>query len=87
MRTRRPLKRDVKALTMKLLRKEYGDNLAKVDFSGPFEEEDLDVDVYLHEEPPDNADRIFRVWKSLSRAGYDVPIYVDLVKYLYEEDI
>jgi hypothetical protein len=87
MRKRRPLKKDVKALTMKLLREEYSDNLAKVDFSGPYAEEDLGADVYLHKEPPDNADRMYRVWKGLSRAGYDVTMDFDLVKYLYDEDM
>jgi hypothetical protein len=65
---------EVKELTEKLIQQEFGYWLIKMRFSGPFEEEDLDVDVFLKEEPADWVDRSYRIYSSLSEQGFDVLI-------------
>jgi len=65
---------EVKELTENLIQQEFGNWLIKMRFSGPFEEEDLDVDVFLKEEPADWVDRSYRIYCSLSEQGFDVLI-------------
>lgn len=65
---------DLKELTMNLIKQEFGDLVLDVQFSGPFEEEDLDVDVILNELPEDLPDRDIRIWHHLREKGFDVLI-------------
>ena len=65
---------DLKELTMNLIKQEFGDLVLDVQFSGPFEEEDLDVDVILKELPEDLPDRDTRIWHYLREKGFDVLI-------------
>jgi len=65
---------EVKELTEKLIQQEFGEWLMKVRFSGPFEWEDLDVDVFLKEEPTDLVDRSYHIRRCLREQGFDVLI-------------
>ncbi|HIE28842.1 TPA: hypothetical protein EYP66_16325 [Candidatus Poribacteria bacterium] len=65
---------EVKELTEKLIQQEFGKWLTKLRFSGPFEEEDLDVDVFLKEEPADWVDRSYHIHHCLREQGFDVLI-------------
>jgi len=65
---------DLKELTMNLIKREFGDLVLDVQFSGPFEEEDLNVDVTLKELPEDLPDRDIHIWNHLREKGFDVLI-------------
>ena len=72
-------KMDVKELTEKLMRHEFGEWLIELKFSGPFEEEDLDVSVILKEKPADLVDRSYRVHRRLRDEDFDVLIGYDVL--------
>jgi len=65
---------DLKEVTMNLIKREFGDLVLDVQFSGPFEEEDLEVDVILKELPEYLPDRDIRIWHHLREKGFDVLI-------------
>lgn len=65
---------DVKELTEKLIQQEFGEWLFKIRYSGPFEGEDLDVDIFLKEEPADFEDRDYRLYRCLREKDFDVLI-------------
>ena len=65
---------EVKELTTKLIQQEFGGWLVDMQFSGPFEEEDMDVDVILTEVPEDLVDRSYRIRSDLREQGFDVLI-------------
>lgn len=52
----------------------------KVHSLGPYEEEDLDVDVILKGEPPDLAERDIRIYRRLRDAGFNVLIGYDVLE-------
>jgi len=70
---------EVKELTEKLLRQEFGEWLVEMQFLGPFEGEDLDVNLILKEEPADLADRDYRIHRYLLDNGFDVLIGYDVL--------
>jgi hypothetical protein len=72
---------ELKELTTKLIQREFGEWLVELQFSGPFEEEDIDVDVILTEEPTDLVDRSYRIRRYLREQGFDV-----LIDYLLSDD-
>lgn len=65
---------DVKELTTILIEEEFGDFLFDLRYWGPHEEEDIDVDVILKEEPADLVDRSYRIRRRLISEGFDVLI-------------
>ena len=65
---------DIKELTDKLIQQEFGEWLLKTRYSSPFEEEDLNVDIFLKEEPADFEDRDYRLYRCLREKGFDVLI-------------
>jgi hypothetical protein len=72
---------ELKELTTKLIQQEFGEWLVDMQFSGPFEEEDIDVDVILTEEPEDLVDRSHRIRHYLREQDFDV-----LIDYLLSDD-
>jgi hypothetical protein len=64
----------VKELTGKLLQEEFGDHLVSLKFWGPFEDEDLNVDVLLRERVEDLPERDVRIHELLLKHGFDVLI-------------
>jgi len=72
---------DVKELTEKLIPQEFDQWLLKIRYSGPFEGEDLDVDIFLKEEPTDFEDRDYRLYRCLRKNGFDV-----LIDYKFPDD-
>ena len=70
---------DVKELTAKLIQQEFGEWLIDLKFSGPFEEEDLDVDIILKEMPADLGDRDDRIDRYLRNKDFDVLIGYDVL--------
>ncbi len=70
---------DVKELTGKLIQQEFGEWLIDMKFSGPFEEEDLDVYIILKEMPADLGDRDDRIDRYLWNEGFDVLIGYDVL--------
>jgi len=65
---------ELKELTMSLIKKEFGALVLDVRFDGPYEEEDLDVNVILKELPEDLPERDIRIWDHLREKGFDVLI-------------
>jgi hypothetical protein len=65
---------DLKELTMNLINQEFGDLVLDVQFSGPFEYEDLDVNVILKKLPEDLPDKDIRIWHHLREKGFNVLI-------------
>jgi len=72
---------ELKELTTKLIQREFGKWLVDLQFSGPFEGEDIDVDVILTERPKDLVDRSYRIRRYLREQGFDV-----LIDYLLSDD-
>lgn len=70
---------EVNELTTQLIQKEFDEWFISMQFSGPFEGEDLDVDVLLKEEPADLLDRSYRVHRRLRAEGFDVLIGYDAI--------
>ena len=69
---------DLKELTTNILKQEFGEYFVKVQFSGPYEDEDLDADVILREKPSDLASRSIRVRRRLWVEGFDVPMLYEV---------
>jgi len=65
---------DLKELTMNLIKQEFGDLVLDIQFSGPFEYEDLDVDVVLKEIPKNLLKRGAQIHRHLREKGFDVLI-------------
>jgi hypothetical protein len=53
--------------------------LLEMQFLGPFEGEDLDVNLILKEEPADLAERDYRIHRYLLDKGFDVLIGYDVL--------
>jgi hypothetical protein len=70
---------DVKDLATKLIQQEFGEWLIDMKFSGPFEGEDLDVDIILKEMPADLGDRDDRIDRYLRNENFDVLIGYDVL--------
>ena len=69
---------DVKELTAKLIQQEFEEWLIDMKFSGPFEGEDLDVDIILKEMPADSGERDDRIDRYLRDKNFDVLIGYDV---------
>ena len=69
---------DLKTTVTKIVREEMGDYLADLQFTGPYEAEDLFVIVELQREPDDFEERNSRMRDRVWALGYDVGILVDL---------
>lgn len=65
---------DLKKLTENLIKQEFGELVLSVQFKGPFEEEELDVDVTLKEFPEDLSKRSYTIYSYLWDRGFDVLI-------------
>lgn len=65
---------DLKELTMNLIKQEFSDLVLDIQFSGPFEYEDLDVDVVLKEIPKNLLKRGAQIHRHLREKGFDVLI-------------
>ena len=63
---------DVKELTTNLINKEFGDLLIDIRYWGPHEDEDLDADVVLKEEPIDLGEKEDKIYHYLREQGFDV---------------
>ncbi|MBM3239749.1 hypothetical protein FJZ31_25985 [Candidatus Poribacteria bacterium] len=72
---------ELKELVTKLIQQEFREWLVDLQFSGPFEEEDIDVDVILTERPEDLVDRSHRIRHYLREQDFDV-----LIDYLLSDD-
>ena len=59
-----------------LAQEQFGDLLKDVRFSGPFEEEDLDVDLILRKRIPFNevGAKLLNIYQPLEKEGYNVLI-------------
>ena len=69
---------DLKELTTHILKQEFGEYFVKVQFSGPYEDEDIDADVILREKPEDLTERSIRVRRRLWAGGFDVPMLYEV---------
>ena len=69
---------DLKEFSTNLLKQTFGEYLVDLRFSGPYEDEDLNVDVILNEEPADFEDRDIIVFKLLD-ADLDILIDYELL--------
>ena len=69
---------DLKELTTHILQQEFREYFVKVQFSGPYEDEDLDADVILQEKPADLTERSIRVRRRLWAKGVDVPMLYEV---------
>ncbi|MBM3241305.1 hypothetical protein FJZ31_33905 [Candidatus Poribacteria bacterium] len=69
-------RKTLKQHIINLAQVEFGNLLKKVRFSGPFEEEDLDVDLILRKKIPFNEldARLLNIYHPLEKKGYNVLI-------------
>ncbi|MFN4179127.1 MAG: hypothetical protein ACK4I8_02345 [Armatimonadota bacterium] len=79
-------KRQAEKLMESLAKKELGDSLMGIRCHGPYEEEDLDVDLLLNEEPPDLDYRSYRIYDQLRKAGFYVVFGYDFWDELEEDE-
>ncbi len=79
-------KEKLKKLLQRLVKREFSDCLLGIRFDGPFEDEDLNVDLLLREEPPDRVDRSYRIRQKLRKAGFDVSFGYDFWDELEEDE-
>ena len=77
---------DLKKFVTTILQQELGEYIISVEFFGPYEDEDLDADVMMSEEPADLTERSIRISNRLWDAGFDVPILYDVEDDEEEED-
>ena len=77
---------DLKKFVTTILQQELGEYLINVEFDGPYEDEDIDADAILSEEPDDLTERSIRISNRLWDAGFDVPILYDVEDDEEEED-
>jgi len=68
---------ELEELIANLVKDEFGELLLDIRFRGPYAEEDIDVDVILKEVPKDIDDKKYRIWRQLSKKGFDVLIGYD----------
>ena len=68
---------DLKATVTRIVREEMEDYLADLQFTGPYEAEDIFVIVELQREPDDFEERNSRMRDRVWALGYDVGIFVD----------
>ena len=69
-------RRALKQRITNLAREQFGDLLKDVRFSGPFEDEDLDVDIILRKKIELNeiGAKLWNIHKPIREEGYDVLI-------------
>jgi len=77
---------DLEKFVTTILQEELGEYLIDVRFDGPYEDEDIDADAIMSEEPADIAERRIRISNRLRDAGFDVPILYDVEDDEEEED-
>lgn len=77
---------DLKKFITTILQEELGEYFINVEFCGPYEDEDIDADVILREEPADLTERSVRISNRLWEAGFDVPTMYDVEDDEEEED-
>lgn len=65
---------NVKESTTNLVKHEFGEYIVDLRFSGPYEDEDLDVDVILKGKPVDFEERMLNVFRQLLDADFEVLI-------------
>jgi hypothetical protein len=66
----------LKARITDLAQEQFGELLKKIRFSGPFEDEDLDVDIILKKRIPlgEMGGKLWNVQEPIRKDGYDVLI-------------
>ena len=68
---------ELKQTVADLIHEELGDCVEEIEFTGPYEGEDLNVVVSLRHEPDDFDERDKRLRRRVWKLGYDVGIFVD----------
>jgi len=69
---------DLKKFVTTVLQQELGEYIINIEFCGPYEDEDIDADVILREEPDDLVERRIRISNRLWDEGFDVLILYDV---------
>ena len=69
---------DLKKFVTTVLQQELGQYIINIEFCGPYEDEDIDADVILREEPDDLVERRIRISNRLWDEGFDVLILYDV---------
>jgi len=69
---------DLKKFVTTILQEELGEYFISVEFFGPYEDEDIDADAIMSEEPADLTERSIRISNRLRDAGFGVPILYDV---------
>ena len=64
--------KDLREKVIQIINEEFGEYIDGVRFTGPFEEEDLDVIITLKAEPQDFDNRDRRLFWRLDKTSYDV---------------
>jgi len=68
---------DLREKVMQIINEEFGEHIEGTRFTGPFEEEDLDVIITLKTEPQDFEERDRRLFWRLDETGYDVGFFFE----------
>ena len=63
---------DLREKVLQIVHEEFGEHIEGTRFTGPFEEEDLDVIITLKTEPQNFNDRDRRLFWRLEETGQDV---------------
>ncbi len=68
---------DLKEKVAKIIQEELGVYFEGIRFTGPYEDEDFDVIIALHEEPDDFEERNARLHDRVWELDHDVILFVD----------
>jgi hypothetical protein len=85
-RKKKDPKADLKKLVERLVKREFGGCLLGIRLDGPYEDEDLDVDLLFKEELSRESERWARVRQELEKAGFLVLFDWDLWDELEEDE-
>ncbi|MBM3241327.1 hypothetical protein FJZ31_34025 [Candidatus Poribacteria bacterium] len=85
-RKKRGPKADLKKLVERLVKRKFGDCLLGIRLYGPYEDEDLDVNLLFKEAPSHESERWAKVRQELKKAGFLVLFDWDLWDELEEDE-
>ena len=71
------VEQEARRLIAELAEQEFGDNFDGVHFFGPYEDEDLDAEIYLKERESGNLrvlHTLANVKRAIRRKGWDIPM-------------
>jgi hypothetical protein len=68
---------DLKGRVTQMIREELGDCVEGIRFTGPYEGEEFNVIITLHDEPDDFENRNIRLHDRVWELGHDIILFVE----------